>query len=92
MWVVLVVCIEYVADNVLCRFTGVEQGIPWAQDSTYTRYALKTSSHALRMLTESGDVIRYDFLLSAGFRPFIVYVGGSGEPICSSREYVRFEG
>ena len=38
-----------------------------AQDSTSTRCALGTSSRVLKMLTESGDVIRYVFLLSAGW-------------------------
>ena len=35
------------------------------------------------MLTESGDVIRYVFLLSAGLEPFILDVGGDGEPVIS---------
>ena len=42
------------------------------------------------MLTESGDVIRYVFLLSAGLRPFILDVGGGGEPVVSSWDFVRF--
>ena len=37
-----------------------------ARNSTFMRCALGTSSRVLRMLTESGDVIRYVFLLSAG--------------------------
>ena len=62
-----------------------------AQDSTSTRCALGTSSRVLRMLTESGDVIRYVFLLSAGLRPFILDVGGGGEPVVSSWYFVGFE-
>ena len=42
------------------------------------------------MLTESVDVIRYVFLLSAGLRPFILYVGGGGEPVVSSWDFVGF--
>ena len=42
------------------------------------------------MLTESGDVIRYLFLLSAGLRPFILDVGGGGERVVSSWDFVRF--
>ena len=42
------------------------------------------------MLTGSEDVIRYVFLLSAGLRPLILDVGGSGEPIVSSWDLVGF--
>ena len=42
------------------------------------------------MLTESGDVIRYLFLQSAGLRPFILDVGGGGEPVVSSWDFVGF--
>ena len=56
-----------------------------AQDSTSTRCALGTSSRVLRMLTESGEVIRYVFLLSAGLRQDILHVGGGGRPVFSSR-------
>ena len=63
-----------------------------AQDSTSTRCALGTSSRVLRMLTESGDVIRYVFLLSAGFRQDILDVGGGSRPVFSSWEFVRFGG
>ena len=42
------------------------------------------------MLTESKDVIRYVFLLSAGVRPFMFDVGGGSEPIFSTWEFVRF--
>ena len=42
------------------------------------------------MLTESGDVIRYVFLLSAGLRPFILDVRGGGEPVVSSWDFVGF--
>ena len=42
------------------------------------------------MLTESGDVIRYVVLLSAGVRPYVVDVRGGGEPVFSSWEFVRF--
>ena len=61
-----------------------------ARDSTSTRCALGTSSRVLRILTESGDVIRYVFLLSAGLRLFILDVGGGGEPFISSWNFVRF--
>ena len=44
----------------------------------------------LRILTESGDVIRYIFLLSAGLGPFILDVGGGGEPVVSSWDFVGF--
>ena len=44
------------------------------------------------MLTESGGVIRYVFLLSAGFRQDILDVGGVGRPVFSSGEFVRFGG
>ena len=63
-----------------------------ARDSTYMRYDLRTSPRVLRMLTESGDVIRCVFLLSAGLRPFILDVGGGGRPIFSSLEFLRFGG
>ena len=43
------------------------------------------------MPTESGDVIRYVLLLSAGFRQDILDVGGGGRPVFSSWEFVRFE-
>ena len=55
-----------------------------AQDSTSTRCALGTSSRVLRMLTESWDVIRYVFLLSAGLWTFILDVRGGGKPVFSS--------
>ena len=42
------------------------------------------------MVTESGDVIRYVFLLSAGLRPFVPDVGGGGEPVFSLWDFVRF--
>ena len=64
-------------------------GIDGAQDSTSARCVLGTSSRVLRMLTESGDVIRYVFLLSAGLGPLILDVGGGGEPVFSSWEFVR---
>ena len=68
----------------------LQDPVPGAQDSTSTRCALGTSSRVLRMLTESGDVIRYVFLLSAGLRPFILDVGGSGEPVVSSWDFMGF--
>ena len=64
--------------------TNTASGGGGAQDSTSTRCALGTSSRVLRMLTESGDVIRYVFLLSAGVRPFILDIGGGGRPVFSS--------
>ena len=60
-----------------------------ARHSTSTWCTLGTSSQVLRMLTESGDVIRYVFLLSAGLRTFVLDVGGSSEPIFSLWEFVR---
>ena len=42
------------------------------------------------MPTESGDVIRYVFLLSAGLRLFILDVGGGGKPVISLWDFVRF--
>ena len=42
------------------------------------------------MLTESRDVIRYVFLLSAGLRPFILEVGGGGEPVICLSDFVAF--
>ena len=44
------------------------------------------------MLIESGDVIRYVFLLSVCLRPFILDVGSGGEPVVSSWEFVRLGG
>ena len=49
-----------------------------ARDSISTRCALGTSSQVLRMLRESGDVIRYVFLPSVVLGPFILDVGGGG--------------
>ena len=63
-----------------------------AQDSTSARCALGTSTRVLRLLTESGDVIRYVFLLSAGVRQDKLDVGGGGRPVCSSWGFVRFGG
>ena len=63
-----------------------------AQDSTSTRCAPGTSSRVLRMLTESGGVIRYVFLQSADSRQDILDVGGGGRPVFSSWEFVRFGG
>ena len=62
-----------------------------ARDSTSTRCALGTSSRVLRILTESGDVIRYVFLLAADLRQDILDVGGGGRPVFSSWDFVRFE-
>ena len=42
------------------------------------------------MLTESGYIIRYVFLLLAGLRPFKLEVGGGGEPVIFSWDFVRF--
>ena len=42
------------------------------------------------MLTESEDVIRYVFLLLAGLRPFILDIGGRGEPVVSSWDFIGF--
>ena len=61
-----------------------------ARDSTSTRCALGTSSRVLRMLTESGGVFRYVFLLSAGLRQDLLDVGGGGRPVFSSWEFVGF--
>ena len=47
-----------------------------AQDSTSTRCVLGTSSRALRMLTESGDIIRYVFLRSVGLSDSMLVDGG----------------
>ena len=63
-----------------------------AQDSTSTRCALGTSSRVLRMLTESGGVIRYVFLLSADWRLDKLDVGGGGRLVFSLWEFVRFGG
>ena len=63
-----------------------------AQDSTSTRCALGTSSRVLRMPTESGDVIRYVFLQSAGLRQDMLDVGGGGRPVVSSWDFVRYGG
>ena len=41
------------------------------------------------MQTESVDVIKYVFLLSAGLRPFILVVGGGGNPVFALGEFVR---
>ena len=58
-----------------------------ARDSTSTRCALGTSSRALRMLTESGDVIRYVFLQSAGLSAFVLVDGGSCGPVFLCRGF-----
>ena len=42
------------------------------------------------MLTESGDVIGYVFLLPAGLGLFILDVGGGGEPVVTSWDFVGF--
>ena len=60
-----------------------------ARESTSTQCTLGTSSRVLRMLTESGGVIRYVFLLSAGLRPFVLNVGGGGGLVFSSWEFVK---
>ena len=60
-----------------------------AQDSTSTRCALGTSSRVLKMLTESEDIIRYVFLLSADLRPFLLDVRGGGEPVFSLWGFVN---
>ena len=52
-----------------------------ARDSTSTRCALGTSSRLLRMPTESGDVIRYVFLWSAGLGQDMLDVGGVANPL-----------
>ena len=44
------------------------------------------------MLSESCDIIRDVFLLSAGLKPFILDVRGGGEPVVPSWEFVRFGG
>ena len=41
------------------------------------------------MLIESGDVIRYVFLLWAGLRTVILDIRGGGEPEFSSCAFVR---
>ena len=43
------------------------------------------------MLTESGGVFRYVFLLSAGLRQDLLDVGGGGRPVFSSWEFVDLE-
>ena len=43
------------------------------------------------MLTESGDVIMYIFLLLADVGPFILDIEGGGSPVFSAWEFVRFE-
>ena len=63
---------------------------PGARDSTSTRCALGTSSRALRMLTESGDVIRYVFLRSAGLCDSVLVDGGGCGPVFLCRGILRF--
>ena len=58
-----------------------------ARDSTSTRFALGTSSRALRMLTESGDVIRYVFLWSAGLSDSVLVDGGGCRPVFLCRGF-----
>ena len=58
-----------------------------ARDSTSTRCALGTSSRVLRMLTESGDVIRYVLLRSAGLGDSVLVDGGGCGPVFLCRGF-----
>ena len=58
-----------------------------AWDSTSTRCVLETSSRSLRMLTESGDGIRYVSLQSAGLGAFILVDGGGCGPVFLCRGF-----
>ena len=57
------------------------------RDSTSTQCALETSSRALRMLTESGDSVRYVSFRSAGLSGFILVDGGGCGPVFLCRGF-----
>lgn len=63
-----------------------------AQNSTSMQFTLGTSARLLKMLTELGGIISSTFLLLAGLRPVILYVGHSGRPDFSSSKLVTFGG
>ena len=57
-----------------------------AREFTSTQCILGTSSRELRTLTESGDVIRYVFLRSAGLSDSLLVGGGGCGPVSLCRD------